>query len=222
MAASRSLSRRAGSGSRTLPPARPGRSAAYAISMSPLPAIARRQTPTARLNGSVGASLAGIFGLILELMIQASFRSAAKRQTRNPYSQSSRIDLVTGIVVPAFAGTTLGERDVDRRFRQLLPEATLIEFRHQRTLQLIALVHEGQPEGEADIVEDIRVLRPGDHRARAHDGGDVAVHECVAGEIRHPHHLADDVAALGRAIVLRLGEHDFDLVVVRQIVERGD
>ena len=49
-------------------PASPGRSAANATSMSLLPAMARRQTPTARLNGSVGASLAGFLGLMLELM----------------------------------------------------------------------------------------------------------------------------------------------------------
>ena len=50
----------------------------------------------------------------------------------------------------------------------------------------------------------------------------IAVHEGVAGEVGDAHHLADDVAALGGAVVLRLGEHDLDLVVVRQIVERGD
>src|SRR5208283_4306048 len=68
MAASPSLSRRGGSGSRALPPASPGRSAAKATSMSPLPAIARRQTPTARLNGSVGASFAEFLGLMLEVI----------------------------------------------------------------------------------------------------------------------------------------------------------
>src|SRR5208282_4067841 len=68
MAASPSLSRRGGSGSRALPPASPGRSAAKATSTSPLPAIARRQTETARLNGSVGASFAGVLGLMLEDM----------------------------------------------------------------------------------------------------------------------------------------------------------
>src|ERR1700722_11935237 len=66
MAASRSLSRRGGSGNRTLPPASPGRSAANDTSRSPLPAIAFRQTPTARLIGSVGASLLGVFDLMLE------------------------------------------------------------------------------------------------------------------------------------------------------------
>src|SRR5208282_5654831 len=71
MAASPSLSRRGGSGSRALPPVSPGRSAAKATSMSPLPAIARKQTPTARLNGSVGASLAVLLGLMLEVMVSA-------------------------------------------------------------------------------------------------------------------------------------------------------
>src|SRR6516164_4353791 len=64
--ASRSLRRRAGSGNRTLLAARPGRSAAKPTSISLRPAIARRQMPTARLNGSVGASLAGFFALMLD------------------------------------------------------------------------------------------------------------------------------------------------------------
>ena len=188
IAASRSLSRRGGSGSRALPPASPGRSAANDTSRSPLPAIAFRQTPTARLNGSVGASLAGVFGLMLEDTAATAQLSAT----------------LTGTL------------------RQLLSEAALIELGDQRPLQLVAFVDEGQPEGEADIVEDVGVLRPGDHRARAHDGGDVAVHEGVAREVGDAHHLADDVAAFGVAIVPRLGEHDLDLVVVRQIVQRGD
>src|ERR1700685_4169363 len=69
MAASRSFSRRGGSGNRALLAAMPGRSAANETSRSPLPAIARKQTPTARLNGSVGASLDGAFGLEVEDMI---------------------------------------------------------------------------------------------------------------------------------------------------------
>ena len=36
---------------------------------------------------------------------------------------------------------------------------------------LVALVQERYAEGEADIVEDPRVLGPGDHRARAHHRG---------------------------------------------------
>ena len=45
-----------------------GRSEAKLTSRSPLPAMARRQTPTARLNGSVGASFVVLFGLIFEVM----------------------------------------------------------------------------------------------------------------------------------------------------------
>ncbi len=107
-------------------------------------------------------------------------------------------------------------------FRKLLTEAALIEFGNDRPLQFVALVDEREPEGKADVLEDVGVLRPGDDGARAHDGRDVAVHEGVAGEVGDPHHLADDVAALIGAIVLRLGEHDLDLVVVRQVVQRGD
>src|SRR5271169_1024933 len=195
MAASRSLSRRGGSGRRTLPPARPGRSEAKLTSSSPLPAMARRHTPTARLNGSVGASLALLFGLMFEFIALLLSR---KRERR-----------------------LLGERHVDRALRQFLAEAALIEFRHQRTFELVTFVDEGQPERKADVAEDLGVLGPGDHRARAHHRRDIAVHEGVTGEIGDPHHLRDDVAALGGAIVLRLRQHDIDLVVVRQIIQRG-
>ena len=58
IAASALPSLRGGSGSRTLPPIRPGRSAANDTSRSGLRAIARRQPVTARLNGSVGDSFA--------------------------------------------------------------------------------------------------------------------------------------------------------------------
>src|SRR5271168_1271872 len=192
IAASRSLSRRGGSGSRALPPARPGRSDAKLTSRSFLPAIARRQTPTARLNGSVGASFAAAFGLMLEDIAAPSRRRVS------------------------------AQRHVHRALRQFLAEAALVELGDQRTLKLVALVDEGQPEGKADIAEDFGVLRPDDHRARAHDGRDIAVHEGVAREVGDAHHLRDDVAALGVAVVLRLGEHDLNLVVVRQIIERGD
>src|ERR1700754_4575236 len=66
IAASAAGSLRGGAGSRALPPIMPGRSAANDTSSSGCRAIARRQPVTARLNGSVGASLVGVFGLVLE------------------------------------------------------------------------------------------------------------------------------------------------------------
>src|SRR3954453_9826273 len=57
IAASRLVILRAGSGNRALPGARPGRSAAKVTSSSGAFAIARKHDVTARLNGSVGASL---------------------------------------------------------------------------------------------------------------------------------------------------------------------
>src|ERR1700733_1600852 len=72
MAASRRVILRAGSGSRALPGARPGRSAANVTSSSGALAIARRQAVTARLNGSVGASLDPVRNLLLEVVIAAS------------------------------------------------------------------------------------------------------------------------------------------------------
>src|SRR3989442_3286882 len=167
MAASRVLSLRGGSGSRALPAASPGRSAANPTSSSGRLAIARRQPATARLNGSVGASLPGFFGLVLELIAIAS---------------------------PGRSNCALAQRDVHRGFGKLGVEAALIEFGDDRPFQLIALVEKRDAEREAEVAENLRVLRPGNHRARAHHGRDVAVHEGVPREIRDPHHLADDVA----------------------------
>jgi hypothetical protein len=60
---------RAGSGSRALPGARPGRSAANVTSSSGALAIARRQAVTARLNGSVGASFDPVRNFELDVLI---------------------------------------------------------------------------------------------------------------------------------------------------------
>src|SRR5262249_5498036 len=107
---------------------------------------------------------------------------------------------------PGTTSQTLAERHVDCRFRQLRLDAALIALGDQGTLELVALVEEGDAEGKADIAEDLGILRPGDHRARAHHRRQVAVGERVAGQIGEPHHLVDDVAAFLGAIVLRLGE----------------
>ncbi len=66
MAASAAVILRGGSGSRALPPTIPGRSAANETSSSGWRAMARRHPVTARLNGSVGASLAGVLVLMFE------------------------------------------------------------------------------------------------------------------------------------------------------------
>jgi hypothetical protein len=54
---------------------------------------------------------------------------------------------------------------------------------------LVALVEEGEAEGETDILEDARILRPADHRARAHHGRDVAVDEALPRQIGDLDHV---------------------------------
>src|SRR5436305_11292332 len=74
-------------------------------------------------------------------------------------------------------------------FGQVLAEHALIIFGDGGPLRLVAFVEEGEPEGEADVAEDERVLRPADHRARAHHRRDVAVDETLArklGDLDHP------------------------------------
>src|ERR1700722_6920455 len=113
--------------------------------------------------------------------------------------------------------------DIQRALRQLLAKAALVEFGDQAPLEFVALVEEGQAESEADVLEDFRILRPGDDGARAHYRRQIAIYEGVARQIRDPNHLVDSVApVLPRPVRGRLGEHDIDLLVVRQIVERGD
>src|SRR5580704_13730271 len=99
----------------------------------------------------------------------------------------------------AIAGMASAQRYVDRRFGKLRVEAALIEFRYQRPFQLVTLVEEGDAEGKADIAENLGVFSPGDHGTRAHHRRQIAVGKSVAGEIGQPHHLVDDVAALGGA-----------------------
>ncbi len=80
MAASRLVILRAGSGSRALPGARPGRSAANVTSSSGVFAIARRQAVTARLNGSVGASFDPVRNLELDVVILLSPPSSPRKR----------------------------------------------------------------------------------------------------------------------------------------------
>ena len=82
IAASRRVILRAGSGSRALPGASPGRSAAKLTSSSGFFAIARRQAVTARLNGSVGASFDPVRNL--ELSGHFSSRHPSSRRTPGP------------------------------------------------------------------------------------------------------------------------------------------
>src|ERR1700746_658363 len=134
MAASRLVILRAGSGSRALPGDRPGRSEANATSSSGFLAIARRQAVTARLNGSGGGFFDPVRNLVFDVVILIS----------PPV-------VLAACVVPAFAGTTLAHRHVDRGFWELNVEAALIEFGHQRTLQFVALVEEGDAERKPDV-----------------------------------------------------------------------
>src|SRR5258708_12650220 len=80
------------------------------------------------------------------------------------------------------------QRRLDPALGELAAEAALVVLGHRRPLDLVAFVEEGDAEREGDVAEDLRVLRPGDHRARRHHGGDVAVDEAAAAQIapRHP------------------------------------
>ena len=80
IAASARDSLRGGSGSRALPPIRPGRSAAKATSSSGLRAIARRQPATARLNGSVGNPSTRASICCWRPSCFSSFRGAPRRE----------------------------------------------------------------------------------------------------------------------------------------------
>src|SRR5436189_3631173 len=113
IAASRLVIFRAGSGSLALPGARPGRSAAKVTSSSGARAIARKHDVTARLNGSVGASLDPVRNLLLDVDMTTSPPSSLRKQ--GPITTGGRYFLISstiilpkgrGVWVPAFAGTT--------------------------------------------------------------------------------------------------------------------
>src|SRR5687767_4827752 len=82
MAASRLVILRAGSGSRALPGARPGRSAANVTSSSGALAIARKHDVTARLNGSFGASFDPVRNFWLDVVIATSPPSLPRERGR--------------------------------------------------------------------------------------------------------------------------------------------
>src|SRR5882757_3288368 len=113
IAASRLVILRAGSGSRALPGARPGRSEANVTSSSGAFAIARRHEVTARLNGSVGASFDPVRNLVLDVVIQLLPHPGSSLRTQGPITTGGhcscglRLHLTTrvlGVWVPAFAG----------------------------------------------------------------------------------------------------------------------
>src|SRR5450631_4632745 len=96
MAASRLVILRAGSGSRALPGARPGRSAANVTSSSGFLAIARRQDVTARLNGSVGASFDPVRNFVFDVVIASSPPSSLRKQ--GPITTGGQCFLISGTI----------------------------------------------------------------------------------------------------------------------------
>src|ERR1700724_3411036 len=112
IAASAAVSLRGGSGNRALPPATPGRSAAYPTSSSGLRAIALRHAATERLNGSVGASR--------DVLLPLKFE----------------------VIGPPRGADRSAQRDVHGGFGELHAETALVELGDDRTFQLIALVEE--------------------------------------------------------------------------------
>src|SRR5258708_5760222 len=87
IAASRLVILRAGSGSRALPGANPGRSAANVTSSSGFFAIARRQAVTARLNGSVGASFDPVRNFWFDVVIASPYSARSLQQLRKPVTR---------------------------------------------------------------------------------------------------------------------------------------
>src|SRR5262249_6897869 len=83
------------------------------------------------------------------------------------------------LTVTAFAPALSGHQDLGGGFRQLNPEAALVELSDSCALELVALVEEGHTEAKTDVAEDGGVLGPGDYGARAHHGRDVAIDEGV-------------------------------------------
>src|SRR5919106_1265080 len=128
----------------------------------------------------------------------------------------SRRSLPSGLIDGASA---LRHGGADRALDQLGAEATLVVLGDDRALGLVALVEEGEPEGEADVAEDDRALCPRQNRARRHHGRDVAGHEAGPRQVGQAHHLRDDLAPLLVLVVGTAGDHDVDLGVVLEVVQ---
>jgi hypothetical protein len=56
------------------------------------------------------------------------------------------------MLIVGIADDCLAEHHVDRALRQFLAKTALIEFRHQRAFEFVALVEERQPEREPSVV----------------------------------------------------------------------
>ncbi len=125
------------------------------------------------------------------------------------------------VLVPGHDGL-LAQRDVRGRFRQILAKAALVKLGNQTTLQFVTLVEKCDAESEGDIIEDLGVLGPRDHRARTHDGRQITVDEGVARQVGDTDHVGNGVAALFGVVGLALGEDDVLLLGMRQIVQRNN
>src|SRR4051812_13635911 len=111
---------RGGSGNRALPGASPGRSEAKLTSSSGVLAIARRHDVTARLNGSVGASLDPVRNLELDGMVMVRCCLNACEATANRPAQ--RRDLGC---LPSYMGSLSGIDPHADSFRRRLQSAHL-------------------------------------------------------------------------------------------------
>src|SRR5216683_6230770 len=100
----------------------------------------------------------------------------------------------------------LDQSRLDAALAQLAAETALIVLGDRRALDLVAFVEEGDAEGERDIAEDLRVLRPGDHGARRHHRRNIAVDEARPRQIGERDHRADRLAPVLAVVARRLGE----------------
>ena len=94
----------------------------------------------------------------------------------------------------------------------------MVHFSDQWALQLVAFVEEGHAEGVAEVFENGEVLSPCDHGTWAHHGGNITIHEAVAGEVCQSHHFGECIVIYAGG----LGFDDFNFRVMLKIVQCGD
>ena len=104
---------------------------------------------------------------------------------------------------------------------KIIAHAPLVVLGNGRPFHFIAFVEESYAEPETDVVKDLRVLSPGQHRTRRHQHGDVTVHESFARQVCDRHHVGDDSATVVTVLPRTgLAVNDVDFDVVRQVVQR--
>ena len=104
--------------------------------------------------------------------------------------------------------------------REILTDAALEVLGDQRALVLVTSIEERELERQCGVVEERRVLRPGDDGAWRHQRRKIAIGETAPGQVGQRNHRADLGTPLRVPILGASGQYDLDLTIVLQVIQR--